>query len=386
MVIRLFIRLTFVLILFPLASLSSPIKKLNDLADKEMQHRIENFISKFENHISGFQGGAIAMVQGGNVIYQKSFGFQHDRHGAITENTLFPLASVSKTITATVVALLVKEEKLSLNDNAADILGLKKSRLKIRNILNHTTGYSLASDKDIEKGIPRKTLIKKIQKVVPSYIAGTHFCYSNFMFSCIQEVILDSTYSPWNMHVDQLWHALKVQDYAVCSVPISVELAEPHVCDKNTKKITNCGRMPRYYPQTVCSAAGLFASLKSMIDFLKLQQGYYPNILTKTDFLAFHTPTTEAPDAFKWPIKWPYKKVKSFYGLGWRILEKENDPRQQSRMVFHGGYLRGVGTFVGFIPAHDIGIVVLINQDTAFALQTGVDFWACVVGKSGHNN
>jgi len=45
----------------------------------------------------------------------------------------------------------------------------------------------------------------------------------------------------------------------------------------------------------------------------------------------FHTPLNEAPDAKMWMKEAVNGEFKSYYGLGWRIIDTASD-----RIVFHG--------------------------------------------------
>ncbi|AFC69117.1 serine hydrolase [Rickettsia amblyommatis] len=62
------------------------------------------------------QGGAIAILYKGEVIYKTTFGNQKGNSGVITDKTLFPLASVSKAVSATAIALVVDQESLDFDE------------------------------------------------------------------------------------------------------------------------------------------------------------------------------------------------------------------------------------------------------------------------------
>ena len=87
-----------------------------------------------------------------------------------------------------------------------------------------------------------------------------------------------------------------------------------------------------------------------------------------------HEPLILAPDAKAWlreVIKAPFE---SFYGYGWRVLEKGGE-----RIVFHGGWVGGFCSFIGFLPKDRVGIVVLNNSESPYALKTGMNFLLDVI-------
>lgn len=65
--------------------------------------------------------------------------------------------------------------------------------------------------------------------------------------------------------------------------------------------------------------------------------------------------------------------LRSYYGLGWRIVENSKLPNKE--LIFHSGHISGVRSFIGFIPSEDMGIVFLTNQDSSFSVKKGVEFW-----------
>jgi len=104
--------------------------------------------------------------------------------------------------------------------------------------------------------------------------------------------------------------------------------------------------------------------------FLQLQMGGKPEILNAQDLLPFHTPVVNAPDVLNWMRSHLKGELKSYYGLGWRILDQD-----EKRMVFHGGYLKGFVNFLAFIPYRKIGIIILNNGESSFSAETAMMFF-----------
>jgi beta-lactamase class C len=362
-------------------SISPALAKKNPSDGQKILSLVKAFQTKLEGQIPGLQGGAIAIVYQGQVIYQKVFGYQHNKTGIMTPQVLFPLASVSKPVAATIVAKLVREGKVSLNDFVKTSVPGIACDVQLKHLLSHSSGYVVNPNQWIEQGLKRQEVIRNCWKTKPIHQPGQVYSYNNLLYSLIEEMIFHSTNISWQTHLAHLWQDLHVSSYATCSVPEHVHIASPHSKhDKSGLKMLR--RIPANYPQCVCSSAGVFASLQGMIQFLKLHLGYYSHILSSQDLAPFHQPQVAAPEIFSlWSIKWPFKpqSMKSSYGLGWRILDMVGDPTFEKRLVFHGGYLKGIGSFIGFLPSYDLGIVILGNQDSSWALQSGLDFWAEII-------
>lgn len=82
----------------------------------ESLRRVEAFVTR-EMERSGIPGMAVAIVAGGETVYAKGFGSTTISGGQpVTPETLFPIASTTKTMTATAILQLVEQDKVNLDD------------------------------------------------------------------------------------------------------------------------------------------------------------------------------------------------------------------------------------------------------------------------------
>ena len=119
----------------------------------------ENPIAKFQQNLvdQGITGSNVTQVfQDGKVIYSNivNSGALGDKD--INDNTIFPIWSMSKTVTTVAMMILLDEGKYDLNDNVADYLpeyeninckgpdGIYpcEKKLKIIHLLTHRSGYT----------------------------------------------------------------------------------------------------------------------------------------------------------------------------------------------------------------------------------------------------
>jgi|TARA_B110000263_G_scaffold88590_1_gene77429 CubicO group peptidase (beta-lactamase class C family) len=119
----------------------------------------ENPIKKFQNNLveKGITGSNVTQVfKDGKIIYSNiaNSGALGDKD--IDENTIFPIWSMSKTVTTVAMMILLDEGKYNLNDNVADYLpeyeninckgpdGIYpcENELKIIHLLTHRSGYT----------------------------------------------------------------------------------------------------------------------------------------------------------------------------------------------------------------------------------------------------
>jgi len=124
--------------------------------------QLQFFVKELETQKHQLQGGAIAILYQGHVVYKTTFGHQRGDDGPIAADTLFPLASVSKAVTATAIALLVDKGSLNLDEELK--LPYLQKPVSISNILSHTTGYQFSGNAQIEQGMTRLNILEILKK------------------------------------------------------------------------------------------------------------------------------------------------------------------------------------------------------------------------------
>lgn len=340
----------------------------------ELPIHLQNFIEKFQSQQKHLQGGAIAVLYKGQVIYKSTFGNQKDNAGPITPNTMFPLASVSKPVSVAALALMIEEGTLHLDEKIK--LSPEQKAVSLKNILSHTTGYSFSGNSQIEQGISRQKLLDHLKQQKPKCNPGACYSYSNTTFSLVEEV-LNTHDKNLRTAITKLGMALKTNEIQVVPIKSDMEIAYPHR-KSNTGDYLQSLPFPPFYPKATPAAAGVFASLNGMIEVFKLSFGYRPDLISQKTLDYLHSPIISNRDIdgwVDWGIKWPYKvnEIESYYGLGWRILKAKDCPDKE--LIFHEGHIAGIVSFIGFIPSEQIGIIILINEKTPVAFQSSIDLW-----------
>ncbi len=346
----------------------------SDFTRADKAQRIETFIKNLNAHKNEVHGGAIAILYKGHVVYKSTFGYQKDKFSEhITPKTLFPLASVSKAVSASALALMVEDGTLSLDEHYK--LPYLQNPVTMKNILSHTTGYRFSGNNEIEVGYSRAKLLKTLEAQKPVCNPGNCYSYSNTTFSLIEEA-LNSKSLNLDAAMKKLRDMLHTNEIQIEPIDPDTPVAYPHVV-RSTKRrfFFKLLPMPPYYPKVVPAAAGVFASLDGMIEVFKLNFGYRPDLISKETLDIFHTPVTPNYDLMRWNIDWgfPKKKLRSYYGLGWRIIQNVDKPEKS--LIFHSGHISGVRSFIGYLPEEELGMIFLTNQDDAFSVKKGFEFW-----------
>lgn len=128
------IRLTIISIFF-ISSLATFGQNINS--------KIDSILQKYEQ--PNAPGLGIGIIKDGKIIYSKGIGLATLEYNIKnSDSTVFSIASIAKQFTAACAWALIKENKLSLDDDIRTFLPElpeKKDIIKIRHLLNHTSGF-----------------------------------------------------------------------------------------------------------------------------------------------------------------------------------------------------------------------------------------------------
>ncbi|HKP47481.1 MAG TPA: serine hydrolase [Pyrinomonadaceae bacterium] len=132
-------------------------------------------------------GAAVMVLQNGKVQFEKGYGLARvETSQSITPNTAFDLASVSKQFTAMAIMILSDRGKLSIDDPLTKFFPqfpAYASKIKVRNLLTHTSGLVDAiNPRWFKPGYePTSNELLKMMVSEPSnsFPAGEKFEYNN---------------------------------------------------------------------------------------------------------------------------------------------------------------------------------------------------------------
>ena len=312
-------------------------------------------------------GAAIAVVRDTSIIFLKGYGLRDTKKtDSIDTRTVFRLGSVSKSVTATLVAILVNEGSLHWDDPVIKYLPhfrLKSAEaskiLTLRHLLSHTMGLPYhAYTIMIEDHTPFDTLIDHLKDLDLVGKPGELYSYQNVGFSLIGNVIEKATGKKLeDVFIEKLFLPLGMNDASASFEKIMIDdnVAMPHYFTKPTT-ISSA-----YY--SVAPAGGINASIQDMGLWLKALMGNRPKIL----------PEKELDEIFKPQVTaiarnhnfWQWKRVrKSYYGLGWRVITFANDT-----IEYHGGYVNNYRCEVALNRKKKIAIALLVNSPGMLADQ-----------------
>ena len=155
---------------------------------------------------------AVAVVQRGRIIWERGFGeIDRTSHAQASPASIFPLASVSKSITSVAVLHLAEQGKLDLDAPVSRYLepGLQSvyagspDSVTARSLLQMTAGVPhvvrFAWADDAEPPPSEAELVRKFGFV--AFHPGRHFDYSNMSYGVLQHVVTRAAGRPYATYI-----------------------------------------------------------------------------------------------------------------------------------------------------------------------------------------
>lgn len=322
-------------------------------------------------------GGAYAIVQDGKIAHVAVHGVRaRDTQDLVNEQTVFRIASVSKTFAAELTALLVQDGKLRWNDPVATYtpqLQLSSTQhlnaLQLQHLLGHSTGIvSNAYDNFLNADVPVQQIVPKFRELKPLCRPGQCYTYQNILFSLIEPAVEKVTHQTYAGALQQ--RILTPLGMQRTSIGLDAFLAESNRAEPHVKRAgvwIKTKVTPGYYD--VKPAAGVNASVSDLAKWLLAQMGSHPHIISPqlVDFL-----TTKRVRTLKDRQRSHWRELLSdaHYGLGWRIYQMGNE-----ELVLHAGWVKGYVAEIAYSKSRRTGLVVLLNAETNVLSSITAAFW-----------
>ena len=349
------------------------------LAAQSPQHSVAGDFDTFFKQLIAEQnitGAAFAVVTPGEIIRIGTTGYTDTgKIQPINENTLFRVASVSKTFAAGLSGVLVDEGEFRWEDRVVShvpdfrIKG-DASRVLVRDLLGQSTGLiPHAYDNLIEDGLSMERITDQFSKL--SYICEPGDCYSyqNSVFSLIEPVIESSTSRPYDaLMYEKIFQPLDMRDASVGYEPlISIpNHAKPHVKVANNRWATVRVK-PNYY--RVAPAAGVNASVLDMGKWLMAQMGSNPEVLRPGVVETLTDPRVKTRRDLRRKY-WRDMLSEAYYGLGWRIYRLGDE-----ELAYHSGWVAGYRADIAWSEKHQLGLAILMNAESNSISELSTTFW-----------
>jgi CubicO group peptidase (beta-lactamase class C family) len=337
------------------------------ISESQLDELVEKTLTTFN-----VPGIAVAIVKDGKIVISKGYGVSNIKtKQKVDGNTLFGIASNSKSFTSAALAILVDEGKINWDDKVITILPEFKmyndfvtNEFTIRDLLTHKSGLGLgAGDLMIwpdGHNFTPKDIVKNIQYLKPVSGFRTKYDYDNLLYVITGEIVEKISGKSWCEFVEErIMKPIGMSNSAASWIRLkdTTNVIVPHVPTDGKLEI-----IPRYKNSIFDAAAGLYASTNDLSKWLILQmnKGNFEGkqIFSEKQHKEMWTSQTILPIRNSYPFTTNFTS----YSLGWRLADINGNLE-----VSHTGGLDGIVTQTIMFPAINLGIIVLTNQQSGAA-------------------
>lgn len=341
----------------PENAVSNAVAKLDGL--------IEDLMSK-----SGIPGLAVAVVHGGETVYANGFGVKNNTltdaaHNKVGPDTVFQLASLSKPLSATVVATLVGQNQVSWDTPIVSKLPWfalsdpgATQMVTVGDMFSHRSGLpDHAGDRLEDVGYDRRQVLERLRQLSLDQFR-TSYAYTNFGLTTGAEAVAANAGKSWeDLAAETLFRPLGMNatSYQFSDYESRTDRAVGHIHVDGRYE-------PRYVrnAQAQSPAGGVSSSVNDMTRWMAMvladgkhddQQLIDPNAL-----LPAITPQVVSARGAEPAMR------SGFYGYGFNVGTTSG---ARTELSHSGAFELGAATNVVFLPSADVAIVALTNATPA---------------------
>jgi CubicO group peptidase (beta-lactamase class C family) len=350
--------------------------------DKDFQKAIDTY---------KVPGMAVALVTANEVLLQKGYGvLSKENKTPVDENTLFGIASISKTFTAAMVADAVKANKFDFDTKIVDLYpGFKlydeyvTNEITIADALSHRSGLMNFSGDLMWYGssINDSVIIQRLRYLQPQYGFRTHFGYSNVFYLLVGDILERKYHRSYSFLLDSLITTPLGMSHTFATFEKAMEvsnLAIPHI-EKDEELLIQ----PYLSWDNMTAAGGIFSSVSDLSKYLRmwLNKGIYKKNHIIKEELVKALWMQKTPSKLSWMETYLSSPVNfRSYGMGWSMMDYAG-----YKVMHHSGGLDGMVCHIVVIPEKEFGAVFLTNKTTALPTVLMYHLLDNVLGKGDKN-
>ncbi len=311
-------------------------------------------------------GIALAVVRNDTVIVAKGYGVRElGKPHLVDGNTLFDIASLTKSFTAAGAAILVDEGKLRWDDLVRQHVpsirfpnAYLDSNVTLRDVLSHRTGLNpsnwimrfVGDGRDLDA-------LHRVPYLKTSAPFRTTLVYSNIGYAIAGAVTAAAAKVPWAEFIQtRLIKPLGMSSSDVNGdIAATGNVARPHA-------VLGGKQVPIRDSSGVQDgpSGGVRSTASDMARWLRFQinKGELDGkrVVSERSMEEMQSPQLiiSVPAAFR-----RARLVEFFpaYGLGWQVMDYRGRP-----MMWHSGNADGMPSYMAILPNQRLGVVVLVNS------------------------
>lgn len=327
-------------------------------------------------------GGAYAIVYQDQVLALGSYGVRAVGEPArVNPDTVFRLASVSKTFAGNLLVQLSHQGRLDLQQPLKAYvpeLQLKNAKIEqqvnVESVLSQGSGFWAHAFEDlIEANKTPAEILPRLAELAPVCPPRRCYSYQNVLFGLLGRAAEQSTGKSYESLVtERVFSPLQMHNasYGLAGLLASRNKALPHERGgkgwRTVKPKANFYRFP--------AAAGVNASARDLSKYLIAMLGHRPDVFPPALLSQLQQPLVKMPGKPRWPVWQQYRNASAWYGRGWRMVQYGDD-----RLYYHAGVVDGYRPYIAYSPSTGYGLVLLTNAEADVTGKLAGWFWQQVL-------
>jgi serine-type D-Ala-D-Ala carboxypeptidase/endopeptidase len=321
------------------AALLAPANASADSSPETLGRIIDQAVA----NVPACTGLAIGATQG-DVRAQRFYG-DTGNHGPPTADTLFGIGSITKTLTATLLAFADQQGTMHIDDPLArdappgfHVPDFNGQPILLAHLAEHTSGLPR-----IVPNPPTPMPPEQLWRFIDTYqlprAPGEQFLYSNLGFALLARAMVRRL----NASEDQLYARIITGPLGLHDTAIELTPAQRARLAQGFRP--NGQPAPEFGPgfPAMAGAGAVRSTLDDMMRYLDFELGRL-DVPLRSLLPVLHQPRHAAG-------------ANGSVGLGWQMREGP-----KGRVIFKDGAMPGYASYMVFVPAQATGVVVLSNQ------------------------
>lgn len=302
----------------------------------------------------------LAVVENGETVLLKAWG-QRDVEAALpaTPDTQFLICSITKTFTATALALLVDEGRLDWTRPVRDYIpefrlrdAVATERVTVRDLLCHHSGLPRHDWIWMPGDLSRQEMLAAMRHLEPARDIRTEFQYNNLAYNVAGIVIERVSGLSYEQFIrTRLTDKLKMPvGFSAEEYAASGNAAVPYLLERGDER-----NRAKFFPLTTTAAGGIVTSVASLANWMKflLAEGEFEGQRLLSPQLIRQM---QAPRVLSGMPEFA-EFSHTHYGLGFNHTIYRGE-----RAVGHSGGWLGWHTLMRLVPERRLGIAVFTNN------------------------
>ncbi|HZB47099.1 MAG TPA: serine hydrolase domain-containing protein [Pyrinomonadaceae bacterium] len=320
-------------------------------------------------------GAVMGVVIDGELAWVKGAGVRETEGRApVTADTVFRIASMTKSFTALAILKLRDEGKLSLDDPASRhvpaLAGLEyptkdSPAITVRHLLTHSEGFPEDNPwGDRQLAQRDATMGAWMRQGIPfSNAPGVAFEYSNYGFAILGQIVARASGKPYEVYVrDEILRPLGMN----ASYFEASEVPREHVALGYRREGDQLKPEPLLAHGSFGPMGGLWTSARDLGRYVAFLMSAFPPrdeaergpVRRASAREMQQAARAEGALAYRAAVDAPLQLSVNSYGYGLGVSQN----CRFGYVVGHSGGLPGYGSLMSWLPEHGVGLIAMGNQ------------------------